>query len=849
MMLLLLLLRGVAAFRVSTRVAACRKDQQEVRSDEAQLKRRVRAMYQRARGELRNGRRRQGIATLEEACATYPPDAHSWLLLGRVLGEAGEREASMRTFERALVACPNSVHLAHAAGVASLGDGDAGRARRYFELALALEPDNAHARHSLARLDVAAGNGAAARRWLRGADASAALLVARCELDVADGRPTDQVVRELRAAAARLEEEDEEVVGGESGRRAEAARLERAAAKTTEDPSIAETALRRAYALDDASAKSTIALARFLLLEKHNLGDADDEEVGDALELLRSLVGRGLGGGVAHELLAKVESELENYSGAAEILREATRRWPRSGSLWLASGANARKLGDARSARKCLARAADLAADDVSELSSIYTTAALVETTNRSKAEALFAKAREADPTHGGAYAAHGDRALKKWRDPSAARQIFQRGLREVSVAPGPLARWAPTLWHAWANLETKQGNVRSARALLDKALVAADRAPRSARRHRSKDDAPLILHSLGYLELTVGRFQAAQAAFLEGARRRGLASRRASPFLLGAARARLGADGLGGDAAVALFPLAETKRRLLVADPSSLSARDLFAAAAAVDDGRDPNAWRLWAEAEAKCGRANEADRLLRAGLRYARPDALLFSAWADLQDGVHARRQAFLLGARNIVAATPALAPFLRRVVVLDDDDDDDDRISSFKSVAPRDRRNLALLLARWCRLELDDDDEDNNIRERRIKPLDLARAAVQADPACGDAHLALGEVARRAGRHADAEAAYDTAIHTSASVAARLALSGLKIARRDFDAARTILDRGIDEAPRDARLWHAAAQLEARLGNLDGLAKLNKRARRLGQFFWRRADDDDDNNNPLI
>ena len=44
----------------------------------------------------------------------------------------------------------------------------------------------------------------------------------------------------------------------------------------------------------------------------------------------------------------------------------------------------------------------------------------------------------------------------------------------------------------------------------------------------------------------------------------------------------------------------------------------------------------------------------------------------------------------------------------------------------------------------------------------------------------------------------------------------------------ACRAALARGLDDAPNYAHLWHAAAELEAILGNLDGLAKLHERAR---------------------
>eukprot|EP00592_Proboscia_alata_P000489 CAMPEP_0194371954 /NCGR_PEP_ID=MMETSP0174-20130528/20282_1 /TAXON_ID=216777 /ORGANISM="Proboscia alata, Strain PI-D3" /LENGTH=1077 /DNA_ID=CAMNT_0039150205 /DNA_START=116 /DNA_END=3349 /DNA_ORIENTATION=- len=57
--------------------------------------------------------------------------------------------------------------------------------------------------------------------------------------------------------------------------------------------------------------------------------------------------------------------------------------------------------------------------------------------------------------------------------------------------------------------------------------------------------------------------------------------------------------------------------------------------------------------------------------------------------------------------------------------------------------------------------------------------------------------------------------------------IALSEWEIARGRFDEARDILERGLEMDPRHAPLYHSLAELEARVFNLDGLAKLNKRA----------------------
>lgn len=806
-------------------------------------KKSVRAMYGKATGELRRGNRALGISLLEQACRLYPRDGHSWLALAKAYGEDGDVEAASSAFDDGLRHCPDSVHLAHAAGVASARRGDESRARRYFERALELDPSNAFARHSLARL--ATTNRDDARRLLE-EQTSAALVVARCELELERGEQYEasDAVRDLSTASRRFER---------AGDAASAARLERAVAKTTPDSEVAERALRRAVDLD-GDVKSKVALARLMLFEKQQQTDHD---VSSARDLLRSVVFSSSSSPVvfnrhggsddarsAYELLAKVEAEWfredDGEAAAAQILTEATKIWGTiSSSIWLAAGANARRLGNLDEASRCLERAAKLASSPT-ELSSVLTTSALVAADKglRVEAERLFERAHDAEPSHGAAYAARGTYASKRWRDASAARSAFKRGLRALDEEAS--LRWAATLWHAWAAVESKRGYPTAARSLLLRGLKAAElEKSTEAGRYRAKDDAVLILHSLGSLELAVGRFEDAEAAFLDGARRLGVRNKPAATFLLGAARARLAADGALDGPVIAAKTFGEeplalvdavrlaASTRLVGGESSSwalrresllnrvaqgeVSARELFAAAAVVDSA-DARGWRLWAFAETKRGGGREVDLLYRAGMALATPDAALVAAFADSRaDEPEAKRCVLVDGACKLANVSNLAA------------------ICSASRL--KNRRGVAVLLAKLSKLELAENNAD--------LALELAQAAVAAHDACGEAHLALGSCRECAGRPDDADVAYTRAIGVDdADGRTHVALANLRLARRDFVGARKALDRGLKAAPNDARVWHAAATLAARLGDLDGLAKLHKRASAAGDFFWRTA-----------
>lgn len=840
--------------------------------EHAVLKKRVRAMYARATNDIRHGKVSQGITLLEEACRLCPLDAHSWLALARAYREMGDTEAARARLETGLGHCPASFHLAHAAGVACAQLGDDDMARAYFERVLALDPDNAHARHSLAQLETSLGDHASARRLLEssGTVESAAIIVARWELELevngGDDAVASRAVAEMQAAARRFEALGDSV---------SAARLERAIAKTTDDGGIAEGSLARAINLDGGSVKSKVALARFLLFEKaryldeneRSLRSSDESDVARARALLRPIVFQRTSSGnqlrfrrrraatedakCCFELLAKVESEYYDDDIAARaILAEARKIWPRSPSIWHAAGANLRRLGKLDAAARALETAAELVDPTLELSSSIFTTAALVaaDRGQRLQAECMFERAHAAAPANGAAYAARGNCAIKMWRDPGAARMAFKRGLRALGAAPNAKdasLRWAATLWHAWAAVEAKCGEPEAARALLSWGLRAAELEQRFARRRcRAKDDAVLLLHSLGTLELAFGRFSVAECAFLDGAKRLGFAEKAASPFLLGAARARLGAHGdLDGPCraaeemrqdpsdVVGLVLSATTagdggalvELAARVADAARgderVSARELFGAAVLVDPNQ-ARPWRLWAVAEAKRGGQGslDADRLFCAGLSVAAPDAALVAAFAALRSNDAPAKRAVLAEGAVRLAGVDDLASLVARAHNVD-----------------RHRRGVASLLAKLARLDLASGERANALR--------LAHAAVAAHDKSAEALLALGACRERAGKLDDADRAYTQAVALDDTDGrSHIALTALRFSRRDVEGARAAITHGLRVVPNDARVWHAAAALEARLGDLDGLARLHSRAKAAGHFFWRNAAPDD-------
>ncbi|KAH8067864.1 hypothetical protein JL720_12364 [Aureococcus anophagefferens] len=459
---------------------------------------------------------------------------------------------------------------------------------------------------------------------------------------------------------------------------------------------------------------------------------------------------------------------------------------------------------------------------------------------DRDAAERCFGVALKAEPTHGAASLALGKCRHEVWRDAEGAKDAYKGGLatlhrdRETSRA---YAQWAPALWHAWAQVELAQDAHGRAATLLNRGLKEIGLAKRKRRRLPShgKDEA-FLRHSLGSLELRRKRPKEALDAFRSG-------YARLEPTTRPTRRDRAAPPGPSPLAKKAAERLAGSFKRTFwrrdAAAPLK-TAPECFDLATRADPSH-AEAWTDWAAYELKRGDPEAAAALLDAAaaapivapsvdLAKARSDRALRDDDGDGDAPDAARQGAAPRAARGGAPGPRPGRRALRRRRRRKPRAEPGPRGARRRAPeavrrAPPGKRGAARagaaqLLAHWSDLELKNGGDPQAKR--------LATLALRADGACAEAHVALGNVLDRRG-DAAAEACFEDAVALDPALGpAHAALAALRRNKGDFGGCRAALARGLDDAPNYAHLWHAAAELEAILGNLDGLAKLHERAR---------------------
>lgn len=194
---------------------------------------------------------------------------------------------------------------------------------------------------------------------------------------------------------------------------------------------------------------------------------------------------------------ASLLSKLGRHRDAAHLLRRTLQLAPGNQHALTAAAIAAATRRNQRAARALFARAvaasADSGAPPAAAAVPLQAWAVMeAEAGAVDAARRLFARARDAMPSHGPIYTAWGKLEASEG-DSDRARAIFKQGASRG-------ARHAPLL-HAWASLEQQEGNWEAARQLLLCALNA--------------DPSHLPTHiSLGRVEFSLGGPPKARAAF-----------------------------------------------------------------------------------------------------------------------------------------------------------------------------------------------------------------------------------------------------------------------------------------------------------------------------------------------
>ncbi|CDF32431.1 TPR repeat-containing protein [Chondrus crispus] len=553
----------------------------------------IRATFERARLEERNGNVPIARALYRDCLALDRGDAHSWLALARLEARVGgvnlrvgsdakeitEKQShaegakeAKRLFEEGLRECPDSVHLLQAWAVLEHRCGDRDAARRLFRRGAELEPGNPYVCHAWALLEQREGNTEQARELFK------KTLQVGAHPEVC-GAWAVLEAREGNMQHARLLFE-KGLKNCRSSEGSSASNLWRNWAEMEErigDLPRARELLSKAITSQPHFTESYVALAKL---------EARRSCTTRALELIATAAG----------LSAKPPPAVFNawaqiewaYRGkvdeARSILQRGHMMHPKDPALLQSLGILEDKCGKTEVARKLFYKSVC-----VKPAGPAFVAWALLEDRegNYEEANRLFEECLTIDPLHGAAYNAYGMMEARRG-NLDKARSVYGRGLKACASS---------SVWHGYGQLELKLGgDPARARELFRKGT------------EKTRGDTSFIWHSWGMLELTEKRVIEARQLFKNALKR----YPRNSRVLVGAALAE-----------AASCPQ-------YIADKNS--ARDFFKRAVAADPTH-AHAWQAWGVFELRSGREDAARALFRRGLRLCPSHGALWQAWGVLE------------------------------------------------------------------------------------------------------------------------------------------------------------------------------------------------------------------------
>jgi tetratricopeptide (TPR) repeat protein len=203
------------------------------------------------------------------------------------------------------------------------------------------------------------------------------------------------------------------------------------------------------------------------------------------------------------------------------------------------------------------------------------------------------------------------------------------------------------------------------------------------------------------------------------------------------------------------------------------------------LNDDKHSQAWQAWGVMEMKAGNFKTARTLFECGIKSTPRHGALWQAFATMESrlgDVSAARQLFVAGIKN----SPRHIP----------------------------------LYQSWAFMELRED----NVTVAKA----LIAQALTHDKRNGDGWLIAAEIEERLGNAGLANLLLRRGIECAPTKPGLYRALGESLVRKGkITEAREVFEQGIKVDPRHAPLYHSLAELEARVFNVDGLAKLHKRA----------------------
>lgn len=347
--------------------------------------------------------------------------------------------------------------------------------------------------------------------------------------------------------------------------------------------------------------------------------------------------------------------------------------------------------------------------------------------------------------------------------------------------------------YNAYGNIELRNGNIEQARAVFERGVQA------------DCSDAGSLYHGYGKLELALGNVDAARSILergLQQVKAKEIASdsthRERTKFLshtLGmielnsnrpAIAREIFQDGVErcGNSSRLLLGSALSEMRLGKED----AARALFERSILVDR-KHAQAWQAWGMMETKAGNFKTASTLFQCGIQSAPSHGALWHGYASLEikkDNIH--------NARVLYAAGMQKAP------------------------------NHVPLYQGWALLEM----REGNFEDARK----LITEALTRNKSNGSGWLIAAQIEKEQGNNGLVNLILRRGIECAPNDPELYRRLGEDLVDRGkYNDAREVFEKGMELNPRHAPLYHSLAELEARVCNLEGLSRLNKRA---AEFF---------------
>ncbi|KAL3919789.1 MAG: hypothetical protein SGILL_003577 [Bacillariaceae sp.] len=818
--------------------------QQHLKNKQKRQKNSIRYMFRTAKNMERQGRWGEALTLLERILKRDPKDAHSHLALARLearregkgyhrhhhdhdhnnTNNKGRQQQEQQqqqhqqqndpskariAFQTGTAACPESVHLWQGWAVYEQSRGNMDRARELFEEALTLEPYNPYVCHAYSLMEKKLGNEERAVELLEralsaeNATVTAALvcslgesLVAARKLDEARElydthlpnltSEKDQV--EVYLAAAWLEERHFR----ELNRAHEFLGRALAISPTSSLASVAMARLEgRMHAAKEVSEKHQNDPRKQYLARQNTSGAASRATAQRLASICNELHRKGMENreawqrrqeesneqqgakaqpsedGRVFNALATLEIQQRRYKAAREVLGKGMDLYPFDHNLYTAAGKVEEMLGNKTAARQFYGESLQL------EPSAPTLVAfALLELNNPQSSERTHSTDESRSP------------------ETPQTNYTLVKGLFEEALLLDP--RNGPA-YNAYGNAEARRGNMDEARSIFERGVQA------------NCSDAASIYHGYGMLEISCGNLEEAREILQQG-----LESVRQNQDLIFSDiprrdRAKFLSHTLGmlelnsNRPTVALEIFQEgiercgNSSRLLLGSAlcemrlgKEEAARNLFQRSVLVDK-RHAEAWQAWGVMETRAGNFKKASTILQRGIKNAPGHSALWHGYATLEV-----KRGNIMNARTLYAAGLKKAK----------------------------RRHFALFQG-WATLELR---EGNYEAARKLISESLTRnkqngkgwvIAAQIEEQDGN-HSGLISLLLRRGIECNPN---DAELYRE--------LGEYLVGQGKIDDARQVFEEGMDRNPMYAPLYHSLAELEARIFNLDAMARLNKRA----------------------